>query len=111
MEIDIIKIGYYAFIVLNFVYVLYLVYWLWTLRKRKMRSLRYSYFLLSLTIILIIFIPLLELFKTLPGWPWELIEMISLFLFLVSLNLVLRKIEESIYAYEELTRIIHKREE
>ncbi|MCD6227639.1 hypothetical protein J7J90_04050 [Candidatus Micrarchaeota archaeon] len=108
---EMIDLAYYVLIIINLIYSLYLMYWLWKARKQKTRSLTYSFFLLALTMILIIFIPILEVVEELPGWPWHIIKMFSLFLFLVSLNLVLNKINESIYAYEELTKIIQKGKE
>ncbi|MCC7570088.1 hypothetical protein KO465_01940 [Candidatus Micrarchaeota archaeon] len=108
---DVENIIYYGFILLNLLYGLYLVYWfIKRMNANDKISLNYSYYLFALTMVLVVFIPVLELFQALPGWPWHIIKMISLFLFLISLKFVMGQVDSTITAYEHLKKPKYKRE-
>ncbi len=95
---------YYCFIILNILYSIYLIYWLIVKKYKEKKSMRYSYYLLSLTLILLILVPLAEALAFLQNWPWELIKMIALFLFIINLHITMKKMDQSILAYETISR-------
>lgn len=102
------EILYHIFIFINIAYALYLTYWLIS-SKKTIKSLNYSYLLLGLTMILIAIIPFIELVDALPGWPWHIVRMIALFLFMISITIVLKNINQSLQGYEQLVSLKNRK--